>query len=135
MAIKKGQYFSLSYSGVDLGKLTDISISIDGKQINISNFDSGEFEEYLLGRKNVTIDFTTFYDQADTTGTGNVVDDLLAGTSDTWVFGPSTPIAGDITYTGSGSPSNITIKASDESGAELSGSIQISGTLTKATTT
>lgn len=130
---QKGQYYSLSYAGTALGELTNVSLSIDGNQINSSSFDSGEFEEFVAGRKNVTLSCTCRYDQADTAQLA-VLDDLLAGDSDEWVFGPPTPTTGDVTFTGSGSPSNVSIEAADEDMMSLSLDIQISGTLTKAVT-
>lgn len=135
MALRKGQEFSVSYNGTAIGKLTDISLSVDGNQINTANFDSGEWDSFLLGRKTATIDITARYDEADTTGQGAVYDDLAAGNTGTFVFGPPTPTTGDITYSGTGSASNVTFGAADEDVAEFSASIQISGTLTKATAT
>lgn len=134
MGVKKGQYFSLSYDGVNLGKITDLSLNIDGNQIPASNFDSGDFEEFLRGRNNVQMEVTCQYDQNDTTGQGNLVDDALAVTSAAVVFGPASLVSDDITYSGTGSASNVNISATDEEVAEISFSLQISGTLTKATT-
>src|SRR5699024_2325000 len=131
MAIK-GQYYSLSYAAKKLGNITSISLSIDGNQINISNFDSGEFEEFISGRKNVTMSVSTQYDMTDTEGQLKAVDDLLAGNSGEWVFGPETPVEGDVTFTGNGAPSNVSIEAPDEDVMTLSCDIQISGALTKS---
>lgn len=132
MAKQKGQYYSLSYKGTALGEITNISLSIDGNQINVSSFDSGEFEEFISGRKNWTISFTCRMDQEDTDGQLTVLDDLLAGNNGEFVFGPSTTTTGDLTFTGDGNPSNITIDAPDEDTIEISGEIQGTGTLTKA---
>lgn len=132
MAEQKGQYYSLSYEATKLGKIINLSLSIDGNQINISNFDSGEFEEFLAGRKNWTISFTCRYDQADTNGQLNVIDDLLAGNNGAWNFGPETTTTGDVSYSGTGNPSNITIDAPDDDVMEISGDVQGTGTLTKS---
>ncbi|MBN2365736.1 MAG: hypothetical protein JXL67_06190 [Calditrichaeota bacterium] len=112
----------------------DLSLNIDGKKINISNFDSGEFEEFMDGRKNVTIDFTCKRDDSDTTGVGNLIDDWFAGNEGAVSFCPKTPVAGDISYSGTGSPSNIKISAPDDEDCEITGSLQINGVLQKSTT-
>jgi len=136
MAVQKGQYFSLSYDGTALGMITDITLNVDGNEINTSNFDSGVFEEYLKGRNNVTMDVTTRYDQEDTSGIGAVMDDQVANASDkAIVFGPPTPAAGDLTYTGNGFPKSFSISATDDDVAEFTASFRINGTLTKATAT
>jgi hypothetical protein len=134
MAIKKGQYYTLKYETVSLGKITSLGLNINGKHIDCSNFDSGEFEEHLVGRKNVTIDFECERDDTDTTGVGNLIDDYLAGSEGAIVFAPKTPVTGDVSYSGSGSPSNIKIDASDDEDSKISGSLKINGLLTKATT-
>lgn len=137
MAEQKSQYFTLKYSSVALGKIKNISMNIDGKEINVSNFDSGVFEEYLKGRNNVTMSVTCIQDQADTTGQGNVVDDLLANAADDTIsFGPSaTAAAGDITYSGSGFPKSAQISGQDDEAVEITYDFRINGTLTKSTAT
>lgn len=132
MALQKGQYYSLSYKGTALGKITNLSLSIDGNQINANNFDSGQFEEFVQGRTNWTISFTCRYDQEDTSGQLTVIDDLLAGSNGEWIFGPDTTTTGDLTFTGDGNPSNVTIDAPDDDIMEISGEIQGTSTLTKA---
>jgi len=134
---QKAQYFTLKYGEVALGKIKNIGLNIDGKEINVSNFDSGVFEEYLKGRNNVTMDVTCIYDQTDTTGQGNVMDDLLANAADdTLYFGPSgTPAAGDITYSGSGFPKDAKITGDDDEVVEITYTFRINGTLNKSTAT
>ncbi len=134
MGQEKGQKYTLKYEGVSLGKITSLELNIDGKKIPISNFDTGEFEEHLDGRKNVTIDFACKRDDSDTGGVGNLVDDFLAGNSGAISFTPKTPVSGDVTYSGTGSPSNIKINAEDDEDTKITGSMSISGTLTKSTT-
>lgn len=136
MSIKKSQYFTLTYDGQALGKIINMTLNIDGNEIAISSFDTNIFNEYLVGRKDVTMDVTCLYDQADTTGVGNMVDDLLANAADaTMSIGPASAVAGDITYSGSGFPINASIDFNDDDRPEISASLRINGTLTKSTAT
>ena len=133
---QKSQYFTLEYSGTSLGKIKNIGLNIDGKEINVSNFDSGVFEEFLKGRNNVTMDVTCIYDQTDTTAQGAVIDDLLANAvDDTIAFAPASGASGDITYSGSGFPKNAAISGDDDEAVEVTYTFRINGTLTKSTAT
>lgn len=136
MAVKKSQYFTLTYDAVDLGKIISMTLNIDGNEIPISSFDTSIFNEYLKGRNDVTMDVTCLYDQADTTGVGNMVDDLLANAADATIsIGPKSGAAGDITYSGSGFPLNASFDFNDDDRPEVSGSFRINGTFTKSTAT
>lgn len=137
MAIKKSQYFTLKYDGQALGKIVSMTLSIDGNEIPISSFDTGVFNEYLKGRNDVTMDVSCLYDQEDTTGVGNMVDDLIANAADASLsIGPSaTAATGDITYSGVGFPLNISVDFNDDDRPEISGSFRINGALTKSTAT
>lgn len=134
MSVQKGQYFSLSYGGTTIGEITSLSLSIDGNQINISSFDSGKFEKFLRGRNNVTLNCGCRYDFEDAAQL-SLIDDALDAAEDEFVFGPSTPVAGDVIFTGDGSTSNISIDASDEDVANITFDIQINGELVKSVTT
>jgi len=136
MAEKKGQYYTLKYEGTALGAITNISMQIGAKEINISSFDSGQFEEFLQGRKNVTMTVTCMRDDADTSGQGTLVDELITGDqSGAIVFGPGTPAAGDISYSGSGFVTNASVESPDDEAATASYDLRISGVLTKSTAT
>jgi hypothetical protein len=137
MAVQKSQYFILKYDSVALGKIKSMTLTAGGKEINVSNFDSGVFEAFFKGRNNVTMDVTCIQDHTDTTGQGNVIDDWIALANDAPLyFGPdATPAAGDITYSGTGFPISWNINASDDEAVEISFSFRINGALTKATAT
>jgi len=134
MTINKGQYYTLKYETVSLGMITSLKMSIGGKHIDVSNFDSGEFEEHIVGRKNVTIDFACERDDSDTLGVGNLMDDFLAGLEGAILFAPKTPVAGDISYSGDGSPSSIDVDSPNDEDCTITGTLKINGLLTKSTT-
>lgn len=117
-------------SYVKVGKITALSRSVDGNKIGINNFDQGDFEEFLNGRRNVTLSVTCLYDMTDT-AQGDLEDDHLLGLNGDFQFGPDPLTAGDVLFSGSGSPSNITTDFNDDEVATISFDIQISGTWTK----
>lgn len=131
-----GQDYEVSYESVVISQRTSISISMDQNQIAVSDSDSGEFDEFLPGRKNITVTLSGNWDQSQTSGQLNVIDDLLAGNTGTWKFGKfSTTDAGDVSFSATGSPSNFTIDAGDESPITYSCDVQLTGTVTKTVAT
>ena len=132
----KGQDYEVSYDDVVISHRSSISISLDQNQIETSDSDSSRASEFIPGRYNVTFSLSGNWDQSQTSGQLSIIDDLLAGNTGTWKFGKySTTDAGDVSFSGSGSPSNFSLDASDESVITYSCDVQISGTLTKTVAT
>lgn len=125
MAVKVSQYFTLYFDGQSLGKLKSMSLKIDGKEIQTSNFNTTITNEYLKGRNDVMIEFTSIYDQANAS-VDDAVDDLLSNLDGIDIsLQPYTPDTGDITYTCQGFPINANWDFNDDDRPEISSSFRI----------
>lgn len=49
--IRKGRELEFSYGGTKVGRVISFSLSVDGEVIDVSDIDSGEWNEFLRGRK------------------------------------------------------------------------------------
>lgn len=136
MAVKKGRALTLKWGGTKIGNITDISLSVDGEIINISDFDSGEWNDKLAGRKDWTMDLSVYHNPEDDTTQGNLEADMFTtGRSDTVDFGPATPASGDVNYTGTVIMSNFSVDASGSDEAVTgSFSLEGNGALTRSVT-
>ena len=110
-----GRYLTFKWGSGAAGGITSIDLSVNGKAIDVSNFDSADFDEYIAGRKNWTMSVSVDYGQADTAQLA-MINSLGSGSSntDTVSIGPSgTPATGDVTFSGSGILTKFDLKASD----------------------
>lgn len=48
-----------------IGGITDATLNINQGEIKVTSHDSGSFEEYIPGRKDMTIDCSAVYNEAD----------------------------------------------------------------------
>lgn len=130
----------LMYGANKVGRITNLSFSIGGNSIPTSNFDTGLFEEFQLGRRNVTVSISGQIDREDTDGQVALLDDYLDGTKSKaadfleFSIGPETPASGDVTFSGAGFPTDYSEERADDGDglATFTAEIQISGTWTKA---
>lgn len=134
MAIKKGRDLIAEFDSEKIGAVTSIQLTIDGNVINISNWDSGDWNDKLAGRKdwNMTIGFQ--HDPEDDTGQGDVETALFtSGRSGAINFGPETTTTGDVSYSGNVIISNYQVDASDSDDVITSSmSIEGNGPLTRS---
>lgn len=136
MAKKKGRDLTLTWGGTKIGNITDISLSIDGEIINVSDFDSGEWNDKLAGSKDWTMDVSVYHNPEDDSVQETLEGDMFtAGRSDDVVFGPETPASGDITYGGTVIISNMSVDASGRDEAITSSfTFEGNGALTRTVT-
>lgn len=136
MAVKKGRELTFKWGGSKVGNITDISLSVDGETINISDFDSGEWNDKLAGRKDWTMDLSLFHNPEDDAVQETLESDMFTdGRSDTVNFGPDTPASGDVNYEGTVIMSNLSVDASGSDEAVTSSvSLEGNGSLSRNVT-
>jgi len=130
----KGRDLIAELDSQKLGNVTSIQLNVDGEVINVSDWDSGEWNEKLAGRKDWTMTISVFYNIADQ---GQIDAETLmfsTGRSGTISFGPETPSAGDVTYSGTVIMTNYSPDASGSDDAiTASYSFEGNGALTPTT--
>lgn len=136
MAKKKGRDLTLQWGGSKIGNITDISMSVDGEIINVSDFDSGDWNDKLAGSKDWTMDVSLYHNPEDDAVQETLEGDMFtSGRSDSVTFGPETPTSGDITYSGTAILSNFSADASGRDEVITSSfSIEGDGALTRTVT-
>ena len=136
MAIKKGRALTLLWESTKVGNITSLSLSVDGETINITNFDSGSWNDYLAGDKDWTMDITAHNDpEGDAQQDAMEVAMFTNDPSGAVTFGPETPTTGDITFSGNVKMTNFSVDASGANDVvETSFSLQGNGQLTRNVT-
>ena len=134
--IKKGRELLFKYGDTKVGRVISFSLSVDGEVIDVSDIDSGEWNEFLRGRKTWTISLTAnrVEDAGDeqSTITSDFIDDTSEGTIE---FGPETPETGDVLYSGDVLVTSFTVDNSGSDDAvESSWEFQGTGALTRTVT-
>lgn len=124
MGEQKSNYAVFKYGSNKVGKITSISLSIDGNVIESNSFDTGAITQAILGRRTVTISMQGNLDWTDSTGQVLIMTDFLdsanelASDFEAWEIEPETPASGDVTYSGAAIVTNYTEDRSGE-GDEL----------------
>lgn len=49
--IRKGRALTLQYNSSQIGDIMSISLSVNGNPIDVSNFDTGGWTEFIQGRR------------------------------------------------------------------------------------
>lgn len=133
MSKKKGRALAFLLSGTKVGNVTSISLSVDGEIINVSDWDSGDWNDKLEGRKDWSMDIGLYHNPEDDTPQGDLETAMISGTrSQTVSFGPETTSSGDVTYTGTVIISNFSVDAGgSDDPIESSFTLEGSGALTR----
>lgn len=135
MAKKKGR--SLVFQAGDplakVGNVTSISLTVDGEIIDISDWDSGDWNEKMAGRKDWSMDIGLYHNPEDDTPQGDLEVAMISGTREKDVaFGPETTSTGDVTYEGSAIISNFSVDAGgSDDPIESSFTLEGNGALTR----
>lgn len=127
MSVKKSREYGVYWGGSKVGNLTDFSVSVDGEVINISDFDSGDWNDKLAGRKDWTMDLSLYHNPEDDTVQATLGSDMFtSGRSDTIAIKKASPSSGDVELTGTGILGNMSW---DGSGADeaLTSSFSVEG--------
>jgi len=130
MADKSGRLGKLAIATVDVAGIKDLSLKVGAKTLDVTDHDSGLYEEFLVGRKNVTISASGNYDEADA-GFAACLTALFDGTIVAWRFRPDTA-GGLLQYSASGMVTDLEVSAPNEGAQEFTIEIQLTGTVTKA---
>lgn len=133
MAKKKGRDLVFQWEGTKVGNVTSISLTVDGEIIDISDWDSGDWNEKLEGRKDWSMDIGLYHNPEDDTQQDTMEIAMISGSrSGSASFGPETPTTGDVTYTGSTILSNFSVDAGgSDDPIESSFTLEGSGALTR----
>lgn len=118
-----------------IGNSLDVTINFSHSPRETTNQDSAGYATFLEGKRVTTIDFNFLHSED---ATQNIVDFYDAWASSTQraavTFKVATATTGDTTWTGGGYITSLTLNSGGpEANATCSGSIQVSGALTKGT--
>mgnify|MGYP003132604578 FL=1 len=126
-----GTNLILTVEGATVGHTTSCSLSLSMDTPEATTKDSNGFSEYIGGVKGGEISFEGLIAYDDTSNAIEMADFLLARTQLTCVFG--TAETGDAIYTAEGFLSSVEMSAEMEAAVTYSGSITITGAITKST--
>ena len=126
-----GTNLILTIEGNTVGHTTSCSMSLSMDTPEATTKDSNGFSEYIGGVKGGEISFEGLVAYDDTANAIEFADYLLARTQLTCVFG--TAETGDAVYTAEGFLSSVEMSAEMEAAVTYSGSITITGAITKST--
>ena len=114
-----------------LGHTTSCSLSLSNDLPEATTKDSSGFQEVIAGVMSGELSFDGLVAYDDTANAIELADYLLARTQLTCVFG--TTVTGDEVYTAEGFLSSVEMSAEMESAVTYSGSITLTGAITKST--
>lgn len=126
-----GTNLILTVEGATVGHTTSCSLSLSMDTPEATTKDSNGFSEYIGGVKGGEISFEGLVAYDDSANAIEFADYLLARTQLTCVFG--TQEAGDAVYTAEGFLTSVEMSAEMEATVTYSGSITITGAITKST--
>lgn len=130
-SVFNGTNLILQVEGNALGHTTSCSLSLSNDLPEATTKDSNGFQEVIAGVISGEISFDGLVDYSDTANAIELADYLLARTQITCVFGTS--VTGDAVYTAEGYLSSVEQSAEMESPVSYSGSITLTGAITKST--
>ncbi len=126
-----GTNLLLKIEGNTLGHTTSCSLSLSNDLPEATTKDSNGFAEHIAGVISGSISFDGLVDYSDSTNAIELADFVLARTQITCVFG--TAVTGDAIYTAEGFLDSVEMSAEMESPVAYSGSITLTGAITKST--
>lgn len=126
-----GTNLILSVEGATVGHTTSCTLSLSNDLPEATTKDSSGFQEVIAGVMSGEISFEGLVAYDDSANAIEMADYLLARTQLTCVFG--TAESGDDVYTAEGFLSSVEMSAEAESPVSYSGSITLTGAITKST--
>ena len=126
-----GTNLILKVESVAVGHTTSCTLSLSGDLPEATTKDSSGFQEVIAGVMSGELSFEGLVAYDDTANAIEMADYLLARTQLTCVFG--TAVTGDAVYTAEGFLSSVEMSAEMESAVTYSGSITLTGSVTKST--
>ena len=128
-----GTNLILTVEGSTVGHTTSCSLSLSNDLPEATTKDSSGFQEVIAGVMSGEISFEGLIAYDDSSNAIEMADFLLARTQLTCVFGTAT--TGDDVFTAEGFLSSVEMSAEAESPVSYSGSITLTGAITKSTNT
>lgn len=126
-----GTNLVLQVEGNEIGHTTSCSLSLSNDLPEATTKDSNGYAEHIAGVISGEISFDGLVAYDDTTNAIQLNDFINARTQITCVFG--TTVTGDAIYTAEGFLNNVETTAEMESPVSYSGSITLTGAITKST--
>lgn len=114
-----------------IGHSTSCTLTLSNDLPEATTKDSNGFQEVIAGVKSGEISFEGLIAYDDSNNAIEAADYLLARTKVYWEFG--TAASGDDVYSGAGYLNSVEMSAEMESPASYSGSITVTGAISKAT--
>lgn len=126
-----GTNLILKVEDTALGHTTSCTLTLSNDLPEATTKDSSGFQEVIAGLMSGEISFEGLVAYDDSANAIELADYLLARTQLTCVFG--TAVTGDEVYTAEGFLSSVEMSAEMESPVSYSGSITLTGSITKST--
>lgn len=130
-SVFNGTNLLLKIETVALGHTTSCSLTLSNDLPEATTKDSSGFQEVIAGVISGEISFEGLVDYSDSSNAIELADFLLARTQITCIFG--TTETGDAIYTAEGYLSSVEQSGEMESPVSYSGSITLTGAITKTT--
>lgn len=127
MAEQLSRYLQMSFDSNVIGAVTSIQLQISNNIINITNFDSGDWQEKMKagGDWTMTVGYNTDFGDTGQEALGAAA--LTQGANGPVEFGPAgTPATGDVTWTGEVIIESLSVDASDPN-QQITQSVSFSG--------
>lgn len=125
-----GTNLLLKVEGTVVGHTTSCTLSVSNDMADATTKDSNGWSESLAGLKSGEISFDGLVDYSDANNAEQLLDLLIARTQITCVFGTAT--TGDSIYTAEGFIASLEQTAEMEAAVTFSGTITLTGAITKS---
>ena len=126
MAKKDGRFIRLDFGGDFLKGVTTSSLSAAADMIDVTNYESNQFKDYLSGEKGGTITATFLFDpDVSSANFGDIWDAMINGTSTAFVYGNAE--TGSEVITGSCLVSDVTWDGPKNEASSCSATLTITG--------
>ncbi len=131
MAKFNGQLVITRLNGTPLAHETEAELSISQELLDATTKDSGNWTEDIVGNRSATITVSGLIDYSSSFGVDELADMIINAASANFVF--STGTSGDTKYSGTVNLSDLTQTMNNNDVANFSGTLKVTGVLTKAT--
>lgn len=121
----------LAIAGVEVGGLQDCTLDVNVATIDVTDKDSGGWDEFIAGQGSASISGTCVYEEDDA-GQEDVIDAILAKTVASWVFRPLGTGAGQDEWTCNGFVTSVQISSPNKEALSFPFSVQLTGQPTRA---
>jgi len=131
MAKFNGQLVILNLNGTPIAHSLESSLSISQNLIDATTKDSGNWAEHIKGMRTASLSISGLMDYSSSFGVDEFADMIVSAQSANFVFATST--SGDTKYTGTVDLSDLEQTTANDDVASWSGTLQVTGELTKTT--